>query len=367
MTNSSSAARRAAYLFLALCCGALLAFVGFRLYDVHGPNKIVVGGDPYGLPAGSTVVRGDTPDMTEALANVPAQVQTELRRAMELFRSGAYSSAYDIYDGIVVLYPDLLPALLGQLNTLFELDSLSSLQQDRLSLLTEKIQARYPGSGLSAYLESRKIYKAGNSTAALELARVASEKAPAFYQTRLWYGRLLMEGGRSIQATNELKTVVSLSNGDEPRAYELLAELYRRGGQLDSCSALVEYALSQFPVNANLLLLQGYLNEYQGHFDAAEKLYQRIGTDRQIHGFLPDNQFLKRFCHINLLIFPKRTGNYIVLTADCCLLTAVIGFSRSRPRPYTDAILRGRSRCRRRSGSFRGSRQPCGRWQRRSR
>ena len=276
MTNSSSAARRAAYLFLALCCGALLAFVGFRLYDVHGPNKIVVGGDPYGLPAGSTVIRGDIPDMTEALATVPAQVQTELRRAMELFRSGAYSSAYDIYDGIVVLYPDLLPALLGQLNTLFELDSLSSLQQDRLSLLTEKLQGRYPGSGLSAYLESRKIYRAGNSTAALELARVASEKAPAFYQTRLWYGRLLMDGGRSIQATNELKTVVSLSNGDEPRAYELLAELYRRSGQLDSCSALVEYALSQFPVNANLLLLQGYLNEYQGHFDAAEKLHQRI-------------------------------------------------------------------------------------------
>ena len=72
MTNSSSAARRAAYLFLALCCGALLAFVGFRLYDVHGPNKIVVGGDPYGLPAGSTVIRGDIPDMTEALATVPA-------------------------------------------------------------------------------------------------------------------------------------------------------------------------------------------------------------------------------------------------------------------------------------------------------
>jgi tetratricopeptide (TPR) repeat protein len=38
----------------------------------------------------------------------------------------------------------------------------------------------------------------------------------------------------------------------------------------------VEFALSQYPVNAKLLLLQGYLNEYRGHFDAAEQIYQRI-------------------------------------------------------------------------------------------
>ena len=58
MANSSSAARRAAYLFLTLCCGALLTFAGFRIYDVYGPSKISVGGIPYGLPAGSTVARG---------------------------------------------------------------------------------------------------------------------------------------------------------------------------------------------------------------------------------------------------------------------------------------------------------------------
>lgn len=276
MVYSSLAARKAAYLFLALCCGALLAFAGFRLYDIHGPNKIIVGGDPYGLPAGSAIVRGDTPDMAVQLSEVPVQVKTELRRAMDLFRSGAYGSAYDIFDGIVVLYPDLLPALLGQLNTLFEMDSLTEMQQDRMSLLVEKVQSRYPGSGLATYLESRKIYRAGNASAALELARIASERAPALYPTRLWYGRLLMENGRSLQATNEFKTVVSLSNGDVPAAYELLADVYHRSGNLDSCASVVEYALSQFPVNAKLLLLQGYLDEYRGRFDDAEKIYQRI-------------------------------------------------------------------------------------------
>ena len=75
MAYSSWAARRAAYLFLTLCCGALLTFAGFRIYDVYGPSKISVGGIPYGLPAGSTVARGDTPDLTADIAKVPASLE----------------------------------------------------------------------------------------------------------------------------------------------------------------------------------------------------------------------------------------------------------------------------------------------------
>ena len=308
MTNSSSAARRAAYLFLTLCCGALLAFAGFRIYDLYGPSKISVGGIPYGLPAGTTVVRGDTPDLSAEVTKVPVQVQTELRRATELSRAGSYQAAYDIYDGVVVLYPDLLPALLGQVNTLFEMGSLTDNQQDRLSLLIGKLQARLPGSGVAAYLESRKIYQSGNTSAALELARVASERAPALYQTRLWYGKLLMENGRYLQAANEFKTVVSLSSGDVPAAYEMLAELYHRSGQLDSCAALVEYALSQYPVNVKLLLLQGYMDEYQGHFDSAEKIYQRILA------FMPDYAPAREAASTLGEKSPPGPGNGVVLS-----------------------------------------------------
>lgn len=276
MANSSSAARKAAYLFLTLCCGVLLAFVGWRAYSVYGPSKISVGGIPYGLPAGSSVVRGDAPNMKSELDQVPIQVQTELRRAQELFRNGSFGSAYDVYDGVVILYPDLVPAVWGAINTLFEMDSLTDNQRDRLTLLMGKLQGRYPGSGISAYLESRSLYMAGNVPAATELARVASEKAPSLYETRLWYGELLMKDSRNFQAMDEFRTVISLSNGDVPKAYELLAEVYHQNGQLDSCTAIVEYALSQYPVDARLLLLQGFMSEYHGHFDAAEKIYQRI-------------------------------------------------------------------------------------------
>lgn len=280
MANSNNAARKAAYLFLTLCCGALLAFAGFRAYEVYGPSKMTLPVVPYGMPAGSTVLRGDAPDLAESASKAPIQVQTELRRASELSRTGAYSSAYDIYDGVAVLYPDLVNAIWGEVNVLFDMAvhgiSLSDNQRDRLTLLSGKLQGRYPGSGISAYLESRTVYMSGNESAALELARIAAEKSPSLLQVRLWFGELLMKNSRSIQATVELKTAISLSGGDSPRGYELLAQLYHDNGLLDSCSAVVEYALSQFPVDAKLLLLQGYLNEYQGHFDAAEKIYQRL-------------------------------------------------------------------------------------------
>ena len=93
-------------------------------------------------------------------------------------------------------------------------------------MLVGKLQGRFPGSGISAYLESRTLILSGNETAALELAKAAAEKSSALPEARLWLGELLMRNGRGVQAENELKTVVSLSGGGMPKAYELLAELY---------------------------------------------------------------------------------------------------------------------------------------------
>ena len=85
----------------------------------------MVGGIPYGLPAGSIVLRGDAPDFSDEMSKLPVQTQTELRRAMELYRSGALVSAFEIFDGVVVLYPDLYQAVWGEVNTLFEMPNLS--------------------------------------------------------------------------------------------------------------------------------------------------------------------------------------------------------------------------------------------------
>ena len=71
MSRSSASARKAAYWFLAVCCGALLALGGFKAYEEFGPSKISVEAVPFGLPAGTSVVRGDTPDLDAGLPALP--------------------------------------------------------------------------------------------------------------------------------------------------------------------------------------------------------------------------------------------------------------------------------------------------------
>lgn len=276
MASSSSASQKAAYLFLVLCCGALLTYGGFKVYNYYGTSKVTVEGIPYGLPAGTSVSRGDFPDMHSEVAGLPVQAQAELRRANELFYSGNLQPAYDIFDALVLLYPNVLAAVWGEVNTLYEMDSLPSNLQDRLDVLVGTLQARYGNTGFSSYLESRKAYRSGNFNASLELARMSTEKAPALYEARLWYADLLFQNSRYDVAEEECRTAISLSMGDVPKAYELLADILHSKGELDSCSAVVNFALTQFPVNPRLMILKGFLAEYKGEYSEAEKLYQRI-------------------------------------------------------------------------------------------
>lgn len=276
MATSTVVARKAAYLFLSLCAGALLAYAGYRLYDEFGPSKITVEGIPFGLPAGSLVVTGDTPDMEDGVSRLPAQTKAELRRAVELARGGNTRAAYEIFESIALVHPDLLLAVWGETNTLFEMDLTSEMEREHLSVLVSYLQRRFPQSGIADYLSSRKAYMSGDTSLAFEMARVASEKSPALYEVRLWYAKMLKDNSRLSQASAECRTAISLSAGSDPRTYELMAELYHALGSIDSCTALVEYALSQYPADAELLLLHGYLLEYKGRFDAAERIYHRI-------------------------------------------------------------------------------------------
>ena len=276
MSRSSDSARKAAYWFLAVCTGAILAFGGFRLYEEFGPAKISVEAVPFGLPAGGTIARGDTPDLNGGVSGLPVQTQAELRRAVELSRGGNLQAAIEILDAIVMIYPDVLKVQWEELNTLFEKDDLSDRDDIRLKQFGDLFQNKFPNSGLSMYVESRLAARASNASLALQLAQVSAEKSPALYESRLWFARLLQREGRLSQASAECRTAISLSAGSDPRAYELMAQLYHDQGMLDSCSAVVEYALTQFPVDMKLHLLQGYLAEYRGHFDVAEKIYQRI-------------------------------------------------------------------------------------------
>ena len=248
MSQSSATARKAAYWFLAVCCGALLALGGFRVYEEFGPSKVSVEAVPFGLSSAGSVARGDSPDLNAGISGLPVQTQAELRRAVELSHGGNYQAAIEIFEAIVMIYPDVLKVQWEELNTLFEKDSLSDREEYRLKQFVELLKARYPG-GVAMYIESRQAARASNMSLALQLAQVAAEKAPALYEARLWFARLLLKEGRLAQAAAECRTAISLSAGADPRAYEIMAKLYHDQGLLDSCSAVVEYALTQFPVN----------------------------------------------------------------------------------------------------------------------
>ncbi|MCQ2063250.1 MAG: hypothetical protein MJY99_07930 [Fibrobacter sp.] len=276
MATSSVMARKLAYLFLTLCVGAMLAFGGFKLYEEFGPSKFSVGTVPFGLPAGSSVVRGDSPDWESEISKLPVQTQAELRRAVELSHNGNHRAAIEILEALVLVNPEFVRGMWEEVNTLFEMDSLADHENIRMKVLCEALQKRLANTGASVYIDSRLAEKIDNASMAASLARLATEKAPALYEARLWYARLLNKENRFIQATSECHAAISLSAGSDPRAYELLAQLYHDQGFIDSCTAVVEYALSQFPADAELLLIQGYLLEYQGRFDAAEKIYRRI-------------------------------------------------------------------------------------------
>jgi tetratricopeptide (TPR) repeat protein len=171
--------------------------------------------------------------------------------------------------------------------------------------------ARYPNTGISFYLDSRKSLLAGNLTVAVELAKMASSRAPAIYEIRLWYAELLHKNSNLRDAANECRAAISLSSGDSQRAFELLAKVYHDDGNLDSAALVVDYALTQFPLSSELMLLRGYLAEYNGKFDVAEKTYQRILA------FRPDYEKARRaMATIGEKTAPGKNGMYAGSSRD---------------------------------------------------
>lgn len=276
MRISPRQARKAAYFFLTLICGALIAILSYTAYDRFGPTKIVVDNIPFGLPVGNTILEGDVPNKMEGFDRMPATTQQELRRAMDLAVNGYDKEALETFEAIALQYPNVFLAQWGAMNALFDLDSLTAAQESRLDVLVKNLKKNYPGSVVDYYVDSRLAEREGSDAAALELARLASEKAPSILDVRFLYARLLFAAKHYSQAADEIRASISLSHGNRVSPYRLLAWLYHDEGSLDSSALVVEYALPKFPADEDLLRLQGYLAEYKGQFDDAERIYRRI-------------------------------------------------------------------------------------------
>ena len=111
MGSASETSRKAAYLFLILCCVAVLGYGGYSLYVNMAPAKVAIPEVPYGIKSGTEILVGDAPDFRKELAALPLQTQGEFRRATDLVRNGAVAQANEIFNAVSLLYPDLVLAL----------------------------------------------------------------------------------------------------------------------------------------------------------------------------------------------------------------------------------------------------------------
>lgn len=285
MDISKAKARRAAVFFLIVLGVFFVLFAAYSVYLKVGPQNVVVARVPFGLPGGWKLPVGDSPDTLRGLDAMPFSTRQELHRAAELEKSGEFESAAEIYEAIALQYPGAFLAEWGVAVTLLSMDSLSAVWQSQLDRAVSILKRDFVESSVAFYLDARLAERANSPGTALELSRIAAEKAPAFADARLLYADLLYRAGRFAESGEEARAAISLYGGNEPRAYARLAWIFHDEGHLDSCGLVVEHALSKFPGSPSLLCLQGFLFEYRGNFDRAEDVYRRALAIRP--GFSP--------------------------------------------------------------------------------
>ncbi len=290
MDISKTKARHAAFFFLALLGIAFAVLAVYSAYSKFGPHSVIVGQVPFGLPGGEKMAAGDMPDTSAGLSVVPYSTQQELHRAGELEKNGEFESAAEIFEAVALQYPDAFLAKWGVVNSLLSQDSLQPIWQSQLQTMVGALKREFAETSVAFYVDARLAEKANSLGTALELSKIAAEKAPAFADARMLYADLLYKADRLTESKKEVQTAISLYGGNEPKAYVRLSWIFHDEGLLDSCELVIEHALSKFPANPDLLCLNGYLQEYKGRFDAAENIYRRVLAIRP--GYAPANEAL---------------------------------------------------------------------------
>lgn len=274
--RSQDRAKQASLYFLAVISGILLAVGGYNLSKILGPATVRVEAIPFGLPPQTPIRVGKPAEFPESRERITPSTLQELRRAKELGIAGAWPRASEVYEAMVLQHPKFAEALFGATYSLLHLDSLPPERLNSAEGYLASLTKAAPKTPHLLVAKSLHADRIGNKLEALELAREARELSPAFAETRLRLAQLLLAAGQPAQADGEIRAGISLSQGEDPRYYATLAHILHLQGELDSCSQVIEYALSKFPSQSDLLLLQGYLLEYAGKFEQAEQCYQRI-------------------------------------------------------------------------------------------
>lgn len=284
LPENRTLARKVSLYFLTLILGGLLTVGIYNLYRHFSPQYLVVDPIPFGLPPGTQIPMQEKDAGEEALQKLPPTTQQELKRAMELWKAGSYQTAGPVFAAVAIQFPRLAVAYLGQGLSILAHDSLHDQMLADVNTVISILERIHPESAELLTLRGRLAQVNQQETIALNLLEQAVEKKPTLLESRFILGELQAQNHLTHAAINQARTGISLSLGNDPRFYRLLAGIWHNQGTMDSCNQVVEYATTRFPNDQDLLILRGYLQEYRGHFDQAEQTY------RKVMALNPDNQ-----------------------------------------------------------------------------
>jgi len=267
---SPQQAKRYSATVLTLIVISLLAVGIFNLGRFWFSQRVQATAVPYGLPEG-TIIGSPVPSEFP----LDTKEQRDWETARKFLTAGQFKEALSLFQALLLKYPDSPDFLAGkalcQLAVSGNQGNLMADIEGVLALLTK----RHPESAATFHLQGQLALQKGQNTLALEYLEKAVEVNPLDAIFRSSLANAMLKQGQARQAATEARTAISLSDGKDSPYYALLATSLHDQGSLDSCAEVVEFAYARYPTDPDLIVLSGWLKEYEGSFDMAEQLYTR--------------------------------------------------------------------------------------------
>jgi len=182
-------------------------------------------------------------------------------------RNEEYSRAELVLNRALTLKPDSPETLY----LLAQVDSEQHKPADALDLLA-RAHKLAPGNADIAFLFARVCMSENYYEDAIPLLESALQTSPERADLRAALGESYFMSGKVDKAIAEFKQLIALDPA--ARSYAFLGLSYRQLGRFDEARKYFEEGLKKDPRNTACLFNMGYIEEHQGHHEAAEHFFE---------------------------------------------------------------------------------------------
>lgn len=271
-------AKRYSATVLTIIVISLLAAGIFNLGRFWFSQRVQAASVPYGLPEG-TIIGSPSP----VLIDLADKDQRDWETARKFQTADQFQEALPLYQALLLKYPDSPDFLAGKALCQLALSDNQSQYMADIEGVLALLMKRHPESAATYHLQGQLALHKGQNTLALEYFGKAVEINPLDAPYRSSLAIAMLKQGQARQAATEARTAISLSEGTESPYYAILSQSLHDLGSLDSCAEVLEFAFARYPTDPDLLVLSGWLKEYDGSFEQAEQLYTRALAIQPAH------------------------------------------------------------------------------------